>query len=68
MSEAAVAEVLERALRDRAFAEQLATDPGTALTGYDLSDEERAAIRQGSAEPPTSGTLEDRPSMATRLI
>ena len=68
MSEAAVAEVLGRALRDRAFAEQLASDPGAAPAGYELSDDERAAIRRGSAQPPTSAPLEDRPSMATRLI
>ena len=68
MSEAAVAEVLERALRDRAFADQLASNPGAALAGYDLTDQERAAIRLGSAEPPTSAPLEERPSMATRLV
>ena len=68
MSEAAVAEILERALRDRVFAEQLASDPDVALAGYDLSEDERAAIRQGSAAAPTSAPLGDRPSMATRLI
>jgi flagellar motor switch protein FliN/FliY len=47
VSAEAVAEILGRALRERAFAELLRTEPDRALAGYDLTPDERAAIAHG---------------------
>ena len=41
MSEAAVKQVIDRAVGDVKFRNQLFRDPGSALQGYDLTDEER---------------------------
>lgn len=41
MSEAAVKQVIDRAMGDAKYRETLFRDPGSALQGYDLSDEER---------------------------
>ena len=68
MSEAAVAEILARALRDRAFAEQLRADPDGATGEYDLTDAERAAIREGSRDTSGSSPLEERPHLGDRLL
>lgn len=42
-------EVLDRAMGDAVFRELLASDPASALAGYDLTDEERARFGRGSA-------------------
>lgn len=49
MSAEQLHEVLERAMLDAAFREQLARDPASALVGYDLSEEERSRFGSGSA-------------------
>ena len=44
MSIKAMDEVLSRMIRDRAFRDLLRRDPEQALTGYDLTPEERANL------------------------
>ena len=44
MSVDAMAKVIERASTDAAFRAQLKTNPESALAGYDLTTEERAAV------------------------
>ena len=46
MSELAMRDLLLRAQRDLAFAEQVRTDPDGAAAGYDLSDEELDSLRR----------------------
>ena len=48
-----VAEILNRAATDACFRNLLYTDPGAALTGYNLSDADRARC----PIPPLSGSL-----------
>lgn len=50
MSAEAVHQVLERALNDAAFRDQLSKDPDVALTGYDLTDTERTTFGSGTAK------------------
>ncbi|HEY7066910.1 MAG TPA: Os1348 family NHLP clan protein [Chloroflexota bacterium] len=47
MSKRGVEQVLMRALGDGDFRKHLQDQPDTALTGFDLTDEERAAILGG---------------------
>ena len=49
MSRAALVQVAERASTDAAFRAQLASNPESALAGYNLTAEERAALR--SSDP-----------------
>ena len=49
MSREALVRVVERASMDEAFRAQLQRDPASALAGYDLSAEERAALSSGDA-------------------
>jgi len=49
MSAEQVQAIIDRAIADAAFREQLAGDPATALAGYDLLPEERARFGSGSA-------------------
>jgi hypothetical protein len=44
MSREALTQVVERASRDPAFRSQLQSSPDSALAGYDLTAEERAAV------------------------
>ncbi len=41
--------IIERLSSDAKFREQLQSNPGAALKGYDLSTEERAALMSGDA-------------------
>ena len=59
MSADALNAVLERAMRDASFRDQLAADPAAALTAYDLTAEERAAFTTGTAK---AELLEERMS------
>ncbi|HLH24473.1 MAG TPA: Os1348 family NHLP clan protein [Chloroflexota bacterium] len=52
MSQEALSKVIERASTDAAFRAQLANSPESALAGYDLTPEERAAVMNGD-----SGTM-----------
>ena len=49
MSQEALAKVVERASTDAGFRSQLASNPESALAGYDLTAEERAAVLSGDA-------------------
>jgi hypothetical protein len=49
MASAAFEQVIERLATDDAFAAQLQSDKETALTGYDLTAEEKAALIDGDA-------------------
>lgn len=41
--------IIDRAIADAAFREQLARDPATALAEYELTDEERSRFGSGTA-------------------
>ena len=49
MSKAAVESVFQKAMSDESFRTELKQNPESALSGYDLTSEERAAIASGSA-------------------
>lgn len=49
MSTEQVQTIIDRAMSDAAFREQLSRDPAAALAGYDLSPEERATFASGTA-------------------
>jgi len=49
MSQDAMAKVVERASTDAAFRAQLEANPESALAGYDLTADERAAVLRGEA-------------------
>ncbi len=68
MSAEAVAEILGRALRERAFAELLRTEPERALAEYDLTAAERAAIVGGPDAGQGPSALDERPRNASRLV
>ena len=51
MSDTAIAQVVDRASADAKFLTELERDPERALAGYDLTEAERAAIRQGAVRP-----------------
>lgn len=62
---AGIDDVLERLVTDDAFRTQLASDPDAALTGYDLTDEDRALLdSQVSSDAGQAGTMEGRTSKA----
>ncbi len=48
MSEEAVNAILQRAMEDADFRRRLADDPDKALSGYELSADERAAFTTGT--------------------
>lgn len=50
MTVQAVEEVLRRAQEDPDFRRRLETDPDTAMHGYDIDYEERAAIISGDSD------------------
>jgi hypothetical protein len=45
MSDATVKEIIERAVEDESFRQQLFNSPDQALKGYDLTGEERARLK-----------------------
>jgi hypothetical protein len=47
MSKEALAKVVQRAISDAGFRRQLSSDPAGALRGFDLTADERSAIRTG---------------------
>jgi hypothetical protein len=49
MSQDALSKVIERASTDAAFRTQLRSNPESALAGYDLTPEERAAVMSGDS-------------------
>ncbi len=67
MSKEALAKVVQRAISDGAFRRQLSTDPTGALRGYDLSGDEKAAIRSGDAGRLSTLGVDQRMSKAFSL-
>ena len=50
MSGKGVVDFIERALTDEYFLAQLKADPDKAMSEYDMTERERAAIKSGSEE------------------
>jgi hypothetical protein len=68
VSEAAVAEILARCLRDSAFAARLKADPDGVLADLDLTDAERATILAGLRGSGGGQSLDQRPRIAGRIV
>ena len=49
MSKAGVEALVKKAMSDEKFRQQIKSDPDVALAGYDLTAEEKAAIKSGNA-------------------
>jgi len=49
MSKAGVEALVKKAMSDETFRKQIKDNPDVALAGYDLSPEEKAAIKSGNA-------------------
>ena len=49
MSRAGVEALVKKAMSDENFRQQVKTNPDVALAGYDLTTEEKAAIKSGNA-------------------
>lgn len=64
MSKEAIAKVIQRSIADAAFRGQLASDPAGALRGYDLTSDERTALRSGDATRLSSYGIDQRVSKA----
>ena len=60
MSKEALTRVVERASQDASFRQQLASNPESALAGFDLTAEERAALMSGDAKQLTDMGLDSR--------
>jgi len=48
MSKAGVEALAQKAMSDESFRQQLKSSPDTAMAGYDLTAEEKAAIKSGN--------------------
>lgn len=64
MSKTAVNQVIQRAISDAAFRRQLQREPGKALTGFDLTKDERSAITSGDPSRLTALGVDQRMSKA----
>ena len=62
MSAQVVKEIAARAIQDDAFRTELQANPAKALSGYDLTEAERAALSTAQF-----GSIEDLESMDDRL-
>jgi len=49
MSKAVVEALAQKAMSDESFRQQIKNNPDAALAGYDLTAEEKAAIKSGNA-------------------
>lgn len=67
MSNGAVQQVIQRAIGDAAFRRQLQSDPGKALSGMDLTKDERAAVTSGDPARLTALGVDQRMSKAFGL-
>lgn len=50
MSDTALKEIIDRAVKDEDFRNQLFTDPEKALAGYELSEEDKEALKNINAD------------------
>src|SRR5687767_8867801 len=64
MSKGTLGQVVKRAISDAGFRRQLQSDPEGALKGFDLTGDERAALRTGDASKLTSLGIDQRMSKA----
>src|SRR5687767_8472942 len=64
MSKGTLGQVVKRAISDAGFRRQLQSDPEGALKGFDLTSDERAALRTGDASKLTSLGIDQRMSKA----
>jgi hypothetical protein len=67
MSKSAVNQVIQRAISDAAYRRQLQSNPGKALTGFDLTKDERAAITSGDPSRLTALGVDQRMSKTFAL-
>ena len=67
MSKGTLGQVVKRAISDAAFRRQLQSDPEGALKGFDLSSDERAALRSGDAAKLSGFGVDQRMSKAFAL-
>ena len=64
MSKGTLGQVVKRAISDAGFRRQLQSDPEGALKGFDLTSDERAALRSGDASKLSSLGIDQRMSKA----
>jgi hypothetical protein len=64
MSREAVNQIIDRAVADESFFEQLRGDPDQAIQGYDLDPHEVSAFRSGAYNVVVRGMLKDRADQA----
>ena len=62
MAKGTLGQVIQRAISDAAFRNRLRTDPGGALSGFDLTPAERAALQSGDAAKLASFGVDQRMS------
>src|SRR5688572_33289985 len=67
MSKGTLGQVVKRAISDAAFRRQLQADPEGALKGFDLTSDERAALRSGDASKLSGFGVDQRMSKAFAL-
>src|SRR5687767_9529593 len=67
MSKGTLGQVVKRAISDAAFRRQLQSDPEGALKGFDLTSDERAALRSGDASKLSGFGVDQRMSKAFAL-
>ena len=60
MSKEAIIDFIDKAMNDSGFQTRLKSDPEGALNQFDLSDDEKAAIRSGSEDQLKSMGLDER--------
>jgi hypothetical protein len=68
VTQAVVAEVLARMLREPDFGARLKANPDDLLAGLDLTDAERAAIVSGLRGSGGGAVLDPRPRSAGRIV
>ncbi len=64
MAKGTLGQVIQRAISDAAFRNRLRTDPGGALSGFDLTPAEHAALQSGDAAKLASFGVDQRMSKA----
>jgi hypothetical protein len=68
VSQAVVAEILSRVLREPEFGARLKADPERLLADLDLTEAERAAIVAGLRSSGGGAVLDPRPRIASRIV
>lgn len=68
MSQAAVAEILARVLRDSEFSARLKANPEQVFADFDLTEGERAAVLAGLRGAGGGAALDQRPRSAGRIV